>query len=352
MAYFDNLKKELKEYFEILEPNPPEFLEEYIATAPMQRISKISMFCGKDYTASYGVQFPISNLDHSVGVALILWHFTHDKKITLAGLFHDIATPVFKHCIDYMNGDAEKQESIEEMTDEIISKSSEICALLERDGILVDEVVDYKIYPLADSETPRFSADRFEYNFSCGLSLFKVFELEDVRNFYNNIIVTKNEDNEDEFAFTDSSVCEAYIERLSRLWPVWRDERNNVYMQFLADICASASKVNIIKISDLYELGEREILDKILNGDDKYLASSLNKFLTHKNVFVSEKRKKGVYSVKMKSKVRYIVPLTKCDVGFARIDKVSLQAKKLIDEYLAKKFDNYGCLDFDFVAYK
>ncbi|MCI8518860.1 MAG: hypothetical protein HFJ51_01730 [Clostridia bacterium] len=86
---------------------------------------------------------------------MIVWNFTKDKKQTLAGLFHDIATPAFKHCIDFMNGDYGKQESTEELTQQIISESKEIMALLNRDNIKVEEVSDYHIYPIADNDTPR-----------------------------------------------------------------------------------------------------------------------------------------------------------------------------------------------------
>lgn len=54
---------------------------------------------------------------------------TFSLKQTLAGLFHDIATPVFKHCIDFMNGDSETQESTEEKTSDIIRNSSKIMFL-------------------------------------------------------------------------------------------------------------------------------------------------------------------------------------------------------------------------------
>ena len=93
------------------------------------------MNCGTDYSKVFNIRYWYSNLDHSVGVALIIWNFTHDKKQTLAGLFHDIATPTFKHCIDFMNGDSEKQESTEERTEEIIRNSNSIMSLLKRDGI-------------------------------------------------------------------------------------------------------------------------------------------------------------------------------------------------------------------------
>ena len=141
--YLDTLNEEVKEYFKILSPEFPKWLLEYVDTPEMQRISGTSMSCGTDYSKVFNVRYWYSNLDHSVGVALIVWHFTHDKKQTLAGLFHDIATPTFKHCIDFMNGDSEHQESTEERTEQIIRDSKEIMRLLHRDGIKIEEVSDY-----------------------------------------------------------------------------------------------------------------------------------------------------------------------------------------------------------------
>lgn len=58
-----------------------------------------------------------------------------------------------KHCIDFMNGDFECQESTEERTIKIIRDSKEIVALLNRDGIEIEEISDYHIYPIADNDT-------------------------------------------------------------------------------------------------------------------------------------------------------------------------------------------------------
>ena len=122
--YFENLDEQIKEYFKILSPEIPEFLEEYIETPEMQKQASISVSCGTYYSKLFpDIKLWYSSLDHSVAVSLIIWNFTKDKKQTLAGLFHDIATPVFKHCIDFMNGDSEKQESTEERTSDIIKNS-------------------------------------------------------------------------------------------------------------------------------------------------------------------------------------------------------------------------------------
>ena len=85
----------------------PEFLVQFANTPAMLRLKQVGMHCGCEYTC-----FPIfkhlerySRYDHSIGVALIIYHFTKDIKQSLAGLFHDIATPSFSHVIDFLNND-------------------------------------------------------------------------------------------------------------------------------------------------------------------------------------------------------------------------------------------------------
>ena len=93
--------------------NLPKFLIKYLKTPSLLRLKDISYFCGMDYASKdiYNFSEFISRYDHSLTVSLIVYKLTKDKKATLAGLFHDIATPCFSHVIDYMNQDYEKQES-------------------------------------------------------------------------------------------------------------------------------------------------------------------------------------------------------------------------------------------------
>ena len=58
-------------------------------------------------------------------------------------------------------------------------------------GGKLEDVIDYKIYPLADNDTPKLAADRMEYNFSCGLNFFRVWELDKIKEAYDNIVITK-----------------------------------------------------------------------------------------------------------------------------------------------------------------
>jgi len=351
--YLDTLNEEIKEYFKILSPNFPSWLLEYINTKEMQRIGKISISCGTDYSNCFNIKYWYSNLEHSVGVALIIWNFTHDKKQTLAGLFHDIATPVFKHCIDFMNGDAKTQESTEEKTKDIIKNSKEIIKLLKRDGIKLEEVCDYKIYPIADNDTPKLSSDRFEYTFSSGLTFFRVWELDKIKKIYNDIIITKNEDGIDELAFKHQEVCEEYIHIIQKLWPEWISDKDRTVMQFIADICKSMNNAGYLTVDDLYTYSEKTIIDKILNCQDDYLKESFKNFQAANTVYRSKEKIKDKYCIKVKAKTRYIIPLVLTQNGAIRINKLSTQAKKEIDEYLKiSQNDYYTYFDFDFKPYE
>ena len=75
----------------------PAFLRLFAETPPMARLRNVGMNCGCEYTdfPLYRHTKPYSRFDHSVGVALILWHFTGSPLQAGAGLLHDIAAPWF-----------------------------------------------------------------------------------------------------------------------------------------------------------------------------------------------------------------------------------------------------------------
>lgn len=352
--YLENIKnEEIKQYLEVLSPEFPEWLVEYIYTPEMLRLDGISMSCGTFYTKIYNDKYFYSTLTHSVAVALIIWNFTRDKKQTLSGLFHDIATPVFKHCIDFMNGDSEKQESTEERTEEIIKNSKQIISLLNRDNIKLEEVSDYKIYPIADNDTPKLSSDRLEYTLSGGLYQVRIFDIEQIKKYYNNITIAKNENGIEELAFKDKKVCEDFIHDISNLWPRWIEDEVRLCMQLIADIVKSMYRKGYITIDDLYKLSEQEIIDMIKNCEDLYIKKTFMNFqqATRNSVYKSEEPTEKCYCTSVKGKKRYINPLVIDDKKIYRIKDISNMANKDIDSYLKIKFHTYIGLNFEFKPY-
>ena len=291
-----------------------------------------------------------SSLDHSVAVALIIWNFTKDKKQTLSGLFHDIATPVFKHTIDFMNKDYEKQESTEELTTKIISESKEIMNLLQRDGIKVEEISDYHIYPIADNDTPMLSSDRLEYTLSNGLGATeKIWGLKEIEEIYKNIEIQENEEGIQELGFKDLKIAEKFVHTMSILSRLYRREKTVFSMQLLADIIKKMSDKNMISVSDLYKLSEKEVIEKIEHCNDENISKCFNIWRNATEINTSEILPINKYYVNIeKMKVRYINSLVRNDNKYERIYDISENAKEDIEKTLNYKTAKYTYLDFQF----
>ena len=345
--YFENLNETIKEYFKVLSDEIPNFLYDYINTSAMKRIGKIGCGCGTEYTKIFNNKFFYSNLEHSIGVALIIWNFTRDKKQTIAGLFHDISTPVFKHCIDFMNGDHETQESTEELTTYMIKNSNEIMELLERDNIKINEVDNYHIYPIADNNTPKLSADRLEYTFSNGLYFKEVWDIKRIKEIYSNIEIQINEEGIQELGFKDKNIAEKFIDGASKLWPLWVSNEDKLVMQFLADIVKKMFEENLLTKKYLYTLSEKEVIDKIENCTNERISKCFKLFRNSTKILESDSPIFDKYCVSITAKRRYIVPLVKYANYYKRVNEISDFAKEKIDEYLNFKTKKYAHLDFD-----
>ena len=155
----------MTENWSLYHPEIPEFLRRLAETPPMARLRQVGMNCGCEYTSfpHFAGWAPYSRFDHSVGVGLIVWHFTGDLRQSAAGLLHDAATPAFAHVVDFLHGDHLHQESTEARTAELIETSPELQALLKEYGLTTEDVADYHRYPIADNDSPQLSADRLEY---------------------------------------------------------------------------------------------------------------------------------------------------------------------------------------------
>lgn len=349
-----SLDGNLEKYYKILSADFPEFLNDYISSDEMQKQGKISVSCGNYYSKLFNQEW-YSSLDHSIAVALIIWHFTKNKKQTLSGLFHDIATPVFKHTIDFLNKDYEKQESTEELTKKIITQSSKIMSQLKKDNIDINEVYNYHIYPIADNDTPRLSSDRLEYTFSNGLgAIEKLWNLDEVKEIYDNIEVQENEEGVQELGFKNVEIAEKFVHTMSQLSKMYNRDKTVYSMQFLADVIKEMADKKVISAEDLYKLSEKEIIEKIENCNEKAMFYNekehtektisviFEEWKNAKNIVTSDKEPQNKYYVSVKKvKTRYINPLVKTSKGYKRISEISTTSKKDIQDALNHKNAKY-----------
>ena len=369
-------------YHRILSPDFPEFINKYARLPILQRLSGVGLLCGTDWTPLYRNRFYYSRLDHSIGVALILWHFTRDKAQTLAGLLHDVSTPVFSHVADFRNGDALTQESTESENEAMILNDAALCALLQSDGISPDAVADYHVYPLADNKLPRLSADRLEYMFPSGAALEGSWTISDIAEAYGDISICTNEDGEKELGFRTQKIAKSYCEKICRTGHILQLNENKLALKLLSEIVDRAVKVGLIAEKDCYEKTEEEIIARFdeacedaqienaagesLHGaafNNVSAADSNNSsaaalqsefiklwctFRTMTRIEHTEYAMSDCFCVSLDVKLRYIDPLViDGDAGRVRgaqrLSCVSKKSAELIDDFLSWRDTKYGC---------
>lgn len=338
---------DVKKYHHILEPDFPDFLNEYIQLPLLQRLSGIGLLCGSDWTRLFKNRFYYSRLDHSIGVALITWHFTRSKEEAIAGLLHDISTPVFSHVSDFRNGDALTQTATEGPTKTLIRSDKELMALLARDNIPVERVEDYHLYPVADNEIPRLSADRLEYMYPSGMALEGSWTMDEIKATYNDISVLENEDGQKELGFNSLEVAELYCSKFCMTGHILQLNEDKICLQLLGQIMNQAEKENILCEKDFMTLSEKEVLDKIEAADcSKEFKRLYRTFRNMEKVLHTQEAldSSEYFCLKLDVKQRYINPLLKTKSGIVRLNKASPSASRIISDFLSFHDTAYGCV--------
>ncbi len=274
------------EKYKLLLGTPPEWLKKYLDLDILCRLKDISVLCGMEYASHdiYNFAFSISRYEHSLNVALICWNLTNHKPATLAALFHDISSPVFSHCIDYMNGDYVNQESTEDKTSEILLSSKKLKEYLDEDDVRLEDIINFKQYSVVDLPRPYMCADRLDNNIGVGMSWSQQLSLEDATRILQATTLSLNENNEYEISFTDTTAATLMYninEDINRL----THSNSDTYMMLLvANIIKKLISLNLVTYDDLFKLKENDIIDILEDNNslDEELEKLYQEFKTIK----------------------------------------------------------------------
>lgn len=264
--------------------NLPKFLIKYLKTPSLLRLKDISYFCGMDYASKdiYNFSEFISRYDHSLTVSLIVYKLTKDKKATLAGLFHDIATPCFSHVIDYMNQDYEKQESTEEYTEHILKNDKYLNECLEKDNIDINDIINFKKYSVVDNDRPKVCADRIDGVILTGIGWTKNINKNDINSIVKDMCIFLNENNEEEIGFKSLKVAKKVLDVSESIDIYCHSTEDNYMMLLLAKITKISIEKKYITYEELYSYNERDLFSILSKQKDNELKKLLNEFETKK----------------------------------------------------------------------
>lgn len=320
-------------------PDIPDFLQEAAHSPAMQRLTEIGMNCGCEYTrfAPFAEAASYSRYDHSMGAALIVWHFTRDRTQAMAALLHDIATPAFAHVIDFLHGDHLTQESTEHGTAEMILASDAILRVCSDSGIDPQDVTDYHRYPVADNDSPRLSADRLEYTLGNAVN-WSFLTPEQAAALYGDLRVAANESGETELCFRHQDAALAFAEAALSCSAVYVSPADRYAMQRLAELLKCAIAQHILTENDLY-LREPEIIAKLAASP---LAAEWAAFRRCSRIICREKPGELGVWLQVPAKKRYIDPYI---IGHGRTSAMFAAFAQKLDAFRAMKQDEWLCAE-------
>lgn len=308
----------------------PIFIDKYFKLDEFKRIDNIGIFCGADYVKYMNIKFWYSRLDHSKTVALMTYYFTHDKEQTLVALFHDLGTPCFSHCIDYLLGDTINQESSEKNIYDVIKNSNKIKTYLEFDGVNIEKFKRLRNYSILDNERPKLCTDRLDGILSTCYMWIQTMNLDEIREIFNDMIIMKNENNEEEIGFKTKKICEKFFKGVYDYSIALQKNEDKYLMQFIADSLKKLISENKLSLDELYKLKESDIVTKLSCYNSWKIFSQLNG-IERSTI------KPDNYYVNVESKKRFAIPLC----NGKRITDISEYAYKLLEDYKQFKDTKY-----------
>ncbi|MBR1884299.1 MAG: hypothetical protein IJ809_05150 [Clostridia bacterium] len=198
-----------------------------------------------------------------------------------------------------MNKDYLNQESTEEYTEKILKNDTYLNECLKEDGILLNEIANFKQYSIVDIDRPYLCADRLDGVILTGISWTKNINKDDILNIVNDIDVYNGE-----IGFKSNVIASKVVNVSKSIDVFCHSNEDNYMMELLASITKHSIDSGYISYDDLYVLNEDELFEKMKNSNDTILMKNLDIFKNIKLEDVPNFELKGV-------KIRDLNPLVK-----------------------------------------
>ena len=177
-----------------------------------------------------------------------------------------------------MNKDYKNQESTEEFNEKIIRNDKKLLKLLKEDNIEVEDIIDFKKYPLVDNKRPKLCADRLDGIILTGAFWTKELDKDTIKEIISSTEVYTNEDDEDELGFNNIDTYDKVMIINENIDIFCHSKEDNYMMELLASITREAIDADIISYEDLYTISEKLLLEIINEKANTSILYKLNKF--------------------------------------------------------------------------
>ncbi len=304
----------------------PNFIDKYLNTKTLNRIKNVTQFCGCDYTKLYSPLFLYTRFDHSLVVAHMTWHFTHDKIQTIAALLHDVGTPCFAHCIDYVLDDYMNQESSEKKITDIIMQDKKLMFYLNEDNVTLDNLAKLEKFPILENKSPQLCTDRLDGVLHTCYIWLHTHSLDQIKKVYNNLVILKNEYGNQEIGFKNLEIADKFVSMVSIYAKELQGNKDKYIMKYISEIIKLAIAQKLITLNDLYEKPEKEIINIFTRNFNSW------KLFEEASTLTGTEKQPNNFYISFCTKKRNTIPLVNTTNRIERIINVSETAKRIYSE--------------------
>ena len=238
-----------------LVPLPEQVLIDLIASAPMQRLKRVSQ---EGYFHPWMPGQGISRFEHSLGVMALLQRYHAPLEEQVAGLLHDVSHSAFSHCIDYIlaDGNAAEQSHQDRSHAAFVGASiiPEILAWHDFDTL---SILDDRRFPLKEQPLPDLCADRIDYSLREALA-YREITPADAHYFLSHLSVEDSH-----WVFTDQKTARAYAELYRTMnSSYWAGLPTALMFKTVGDYFRHALQQRYITYDDLYTTDD-DVLERV-----------------------------------------------------------------------------------------
>ena len=312
----------------------PDWLQAAAGLPAVMRLRQVGMNCGCEYThfPRLAHLMPYSRWDHSAGVALLLLRWGQSRECVLAGLFHDLMTPVFAHSVDFLNGDYLKQESTEEGLLDLITNDREISDFLAQLGIAPKQVSSDRMYPLLNQDAPRLCADRLEYSLGNMVNYGFASETE-MAEIMKDVVPGCAEGGIMEPVFQHPEQALAFSQKSLACCRVYVCDEDRYAMQRLSEVLALAISRNCLSREEL--MGREPDVIRRMHSDPA-VKQAFDRFVSMEELTRADRPGSGTGWRRIQAKKRYMDPLVR---GRGRVSEIYSEYAEELGSYLAQSQD-------------
>lgn len=292
-------------------------LTELINSKPVQRLKKIAQYGIPD---EYYVYRNYSRYEHSLGVMLLVRKLGASVEEQAAGLLHDVSHTAFSHVVDWLLGSGETEDHQDSIHKKIFFES-ELPEILEKHGLDVQRISDYKNFALVEQPTPKLCADRIDY----ALREFKDWAAPSIVAECVNALAK----NEGRIVLNSKDAAKKFGEAFLKCQMVhWGGPQATVRYTLLSSALRIAIENKIITAEDLLK-DDNFVTGKLKSCNNVGVQKYLN-MLANKNLAIIEDSKNPQYV--LKKKFRYVDPDYMENGRLLRLSNTDQSFNELIEE--------------------